>query len=147
MKRTMKIITLATIVAMTSITAFGQEAKKAAEARKDISRARIELRQAKIDSAADYKKFKKEAGLKIEENQKEIIALKAKKAHDSNKVKMKYDKEVGELEKKNSDLKSKMASADFTETSKWTSFKHDFNREMSELGHSIKDLTTRNQKK
>lgn len=147
MKRTLEIITLVTIVAMTSTMAFGQQNKQAAEARRDISKARIELRQAKTDSAADYQKFKKEAELKIAENQKDITALKARKSHDSNEIKMKYNKEVGELEKENNDLRSKVASADFTETSKWTAFKHDFNHGMDELGHSIKDLTTRSQKK
>lgn len=138
---------MTTMVALASIAAFGQQDKKAAAAGKDLSKAKIELRQAKTDSAADYQKFKKEAELKISENQKEIAALKAEKNHDTKEIMMKYYKEVGELDKKNADLKSKIARADVTETSKWTSFKRNFNDEMDDLGHSINELTTRNKKR
>jgi hypothetical protein len=143
MKNVIRIMMITTIATLASLAVAGQQDKKAAAARKDASKAKSELRQAKIDSAADYLEFKKEAELKISENEKEIKALKAEKDRDTKEIRTKFDNEVGGLEEKNNALKSKIASADITETSKWTSFKQDFNREMDDLGQSIKELTTR----
>ncbi len=62
-----KILTVAItgMIAMVSLTTSAQENKKAAEARKD-------LKVARIDSAEDFQKFKREAEIKIKENQTKI---------------------------------------------------------------------------
>jgi len=72
------------VIVLAGVSASAQENKKAAEARKD-------LKEAKIDSAEDFHKFKKEAESKIKENQAKIAELKAKKSSDSKEVKKKYD--------------------------------------------------------
>ena len=62
---------LTVFIALTSVAAFSQENKQAANARK-------ELREAKIDSAEDFNRFKKQAEATIEENKKKIKELKSK---------------------------------------------------------------------
>jgi len=121
------------MIVVVGLTATAQENKKAAAARKD-------LKEAKIDSAEDFHKFKKEAESKIKENQAKIAELKAKKSNDGKEVKKKYDKKVLALEQKNNELKNKIKKADDTKTNMWTSFKRGFNREMDELGDAFKDM-------
>jgi len=136
-----KILTFAitAMIAMAGLTATAQENKKAADARKD-------LEKAKIDSAEDFHKFKKEAEGKIKENQAEIAELKAKKVSDSKEIKEKYDKKVLALEQKNNELKNKIDKADDTKTNMWTSFKREFNHDMDKLGLAFKDMNKDNSK-
>lgn len=136
-----KILTLAIagIIVMIGSSATAQENKKAAEARKD-------LKEAKIDSAEDFHKFKKEAEIKIKQNQEKIAELKAKKSNDNEEIKKKYDKKVLTLEKKNNELKNKIRKADGTKTSMWASFKREFNHEMDKLGDAFKDMNADNSK-
>ena len=146
MKKTILTFTITGVIVAASLTVFGQENKKAKEARKDVAQSQKDLREAKTDSAADFKKFKKDAEAKISENQKKIAELKAKKSNDSKEVKEKYDKKVLALEKKNNELKKKIEAADKTQTSMWSSFKREFNHDMDELMHAIKDIGTDNVK-
>lgn len=136
--------TLTGIVAVFASAAFGQESEKATEARKNVAKANLELREAKLDSASDYKKFKEDAELKIAENQKKIESLKEKKQADNKITKDDYDKKVMALEEKNTALKLKVKEADNTKTSRWTSFKKEFNRDLDEIGQAFKDLTVDN---
>ena len=133
MKKTILTFAVTMVIAVTSATAFGQENKKAAEARKDVA-------IAEKDSAADFQQFKKDAEAKIIDNQKKIAELKTKKANDNKEVKEKYDKKVLALEQKNNDLKKKIEGCSKTKTSTWTSFKREFNRDMDKLGNEIKKI-------
>ncbi|HET7819658.1 MAG TPA: hypothetical protein VFL70_10160 [Bacteroidia bacterium] len=138
MKKTILAITI--FIAILHVAAFGQENKKTEKARKEVAEAQKDLRQAKIDSAEDFKKFKKEAEAQINENQKKIAQLKARKWNENNENKEKYDKKVLALEQKNNELRRKIETCDNTQTSMWTSFKREFNHDMSELGQALKDL-------
>ena len=64
----------------------------------------------------------------------------------SKEVKEKYDKKVSALEQKNNDLKKKIEASNNTQSSKWSSFKREFNHDMDELGHAIKDIGVDNKK-
>jgi len=146
MKKTILRFTITGVIVATSLTSFGQENKKAEKERKNVAEAQKDLGEAKADSAADFKAFKKDAETKISENQKKIAELKAKKSSDDKKVKEKYDKNILALEKKNNELKKKIEGCTNTKTSKWSSFKREFNHDMDELGHAIKDIGVDNTK-
>jgi cytochrome c biogenesis factor len=140
MKKSMLHFAIVGVIVITGSSAFGQENKKAKEAREDVKEAQKDLRLAKTDSLADYNDFRKNAEIKIAENQKSIAELKAKKASENKETKAKYDKKVVALEQKNNELKKRMDGSASTETSAWTKFKREFNHDMTELGHSIKDI-------
>lgn len=153
MKTKILTIALSGILAALSFTAIAQEDKKAAEARKDVAEAnkdvmeaKEDLREAKIDSAADFQEFKKASELKIAENHKQITALKSKKSNDTKAVRAKYDEKVLALEHKNNALKMQIRGSGITKTSKWTSFKREFNHDVNELGRAIADLGKDNAK-
>lgn len=119
-------------IAGSSLTAYAQQHSHTAE-------------EAKKDSIAEYKKFKKDCDEKIANNQKKIAELKAKKSNDSKEVKEKYDKKVSDLEQKNEALRKKAAGYD-ANNSGWASFKREFNHDMDEIGSALKDLTVDNKK-
>ena len=48
------------------------------------------------------------------------------------------------MEKKNSELKTKLANFKEVEQDKWLAFRDEFNRDMNELGKSLKDFTVDN---
>ena len=153
MKNKILTVVLSLILGAVSLTAIAQEDKKAAEARKDVAEAnkdvieaQQDLREAKIDSAADFQEFKKASELKIAENQKQITALKNKKSKETKAVRAKYDEKVLALDHKNNALKMQIRGSDKTKTSKWTSFKSEFNHDMNELGRAIADLGKDNAK-
>lgn len=140
MKRGMQLLAVMGVIALSTVGVMGQEDKKAAEARKDLTQAQQDLKEAKIDSAADYMRFKKEADLKIQDNQVKIMNLKEKKSQENQDVKDRYDKRVLALEQSNNDLKLRMTNSGKIKTSNWTKFKREFNQDMDNLWEAIKDV-------
>jgi hypothetical protein len=51
---------------------------------------------------------------------------------------------LAELEQKNNELKDKLMEFKEDETTKWKSFKNEFNRDMNDLGSSLKNFTIKN---
>ena len=84
--------------------------------------------------------------MRINNNKKEIATLKARKSNDTKEVKRKYDQKVIAIETKNDELQRKIDSSGTTETSKWSSFKREFNHDMDELGQAFKDIAKDNTK-
>ena len=88
-----------------------------------------------------YAKFRADAHKQIEENEKRIAELKAKKREGKQEVDEKYNKRVAELEQKNNDLKTRMNNYNANDKNqKWDAFKREFNHDMKELGQALKDV-------
>ncbi len=128
----------------TGLMAFAQENSEAAKARKELKEAQADLREAKIDSAADYRKFREEAERIILDNQYKIKVLKEQKASENKETKEKYDKKVLALQVKNDAWRKRITTSDKTKSSKWSAFKREFNHDMEELGKAFKDIAVDN---
>lgn len=146
MKKANLSITILIVMVITSASVFGQENKKAENARKDIKEAKQDLREAKIDSAEDYQKFRKDAEMTIKANDQKIMELKEKKSSENKEMNEEYNKKVQALEMKNNSLKRKLETSSTTKSSGWASFKREFNHDMNELGHAFKDIGVNNAK-
>lgn len=144
MKKTILTLAITLVMAGTSLTAIGQQNRKAAKARKEVAEAKRDLREAKIDSAADYQRFNTEAEVQIVENDKKIAELRAQKANDNREIREKYNKQVLALEQKNNSLKTKIKGSAYTKTDKWASFKREFSHDMNEFGRAFKDIVVNN---
>jgi hypothetical protein len=144
MKKTFLTLAITLVMAGTSLTAIGQENKKAAKARKEVAEAKRDLREAKIDSAADYQRFNTEAQTQIMDNDKKIAELRAQKANDNKEIREKYNKQVLALEQRNNSLKTKIKGSGYTKTDKWASFKREFSHDMNEFGRAFKDIGVNN---
>ncbi len=125
---------IAGVLAITGFTTFGQENKKTAEVSKDLIGAQLDWNEARIDSAADFKKFKKASVLKINDNENKIAELRTKPWNQNFN-----EQKINSLQKKNDGLKKQIEESDKTKTSDWTSFKREFNHDADALGRALDD--------
>lgn len=117
-----------------------QQNKKVAKARVNVVEAQKELKEAKLDSVADFKQFRLDAETNIHENDLKIAKLKANKSSKTIDYLENYAKRVEILQKKNDALKLKIRSIDGTKVNAWSSFKREFKQEMDDFGQAVKDF-------
>jgi hypothetical protein len=131
---------IAVLMMISAIPASAQQDKDAKKAREKMASAQKDLKEAKIDSAADYQKFIKESKMDISENKAEISKLRAKQLGDKKDDQDEYSKKVLALEKTNDELEKRLDGSEHTKTNMWERFKIEFNRDMKKLGEDIKKI-------
>jgi hypothetical protein len=94
-----------------------------------------------------FQKFKKESEDRISNYEKNIAELKQKIKDEKNEGKTKYQKLVADLEQKTADLKKNLNEYKEEGNHKWKSFKIKFNHNMDELGKSISNFFSNDNKK
>jgi hypothetical protein len=99
-----------------------------------------ELKEAKADYRAEWQKYKADSEEQIKANEDRIDAFKAKMKKADRKIKTKYYTAVGELERKNRNLKRKLEEYKDEGESKWQEFKTNFSHDMEGIGNTMKDL-------
>ena len=119
---------------------------KVQDAQKDLAESKTDLYYARLDTISNYEQFKIEAENIIIAQEKGITDFKARLASEKQEINADYDKKLVELEKKNKELKIKLADLKDDGQNKWVSFKNEFNHDMNELGNAFKDLTVENTK-
>ncbi len=120
-----------------------KETEALQDAKENVVDAKADLVEAKKDSADEYNKYKTVVLYTLTDNENKIKALKEERKSESAKARATYLKELGELEKKNAELKSKMNQYQDGPKDKWEAFKKGFNQEVDELGKSISALATK----
>jgi predicted RNase H-like nuclease (RuvC/YqgF family) len=152
MKKTILSLAVITFFAGSISTVFAQTPDKASEkarkdlveAQKDVTESKQDLKQAQKDSVAEFQQYKKESEEKIKSNEKSIAKLKVNLAQVNETNKAAYQKSVGELEQKNTELKKQLVDYKYDNQSNWDIFKLKFNNELDSLIKSIKDFTSKN---
>lgn len=94
-------------------------------------------------SADEWKTFKLESELKINNNEIRVNELTEKMNKPGTTLDPLYAKKIANLKQKNKDLKMKLEAYE-TNQSDWETFKREFNHDMDELGKAFKDLTVNN---
>ena len=97
--------------------------KQVEKARKQADKGQAKLKDAKIDSAADYHQFVKDAKMDISENKKSIATLKSKKTATNTASQESYVKKLLALEKENGELEKKIDNSTHIKTTMWARFK------------------------
>ena len=97
----------------------------------------------KMANADEWKTFKLESELKINNNEIRIKELTEKMNKPGTILDPLYARKIENLEQKNKDLKIKLETYE-TNHSDWETFKREFNHDMDELGKALKDLTVDN---
>lgn len=113
----------------------------------DVVEARTELTQAIKDSIDDYKSFKQQSELRILQHEKDIAELKLQIAKTNKTTRNNYDKMIIDLEQKNYLLKENLKTYNEKGKENWEDFKVKFSRNMDDLGNSISNFFTTEQKK
>jgi hypothetical protein len=98
----------------------------------------------KAATADELKTFKLESELKIKNNEVRIAELKLKINKSESGLDEVYAKRIDSLELKNKNLKTRMGDYEKTH-SEWSKFKHDFNRDLDELGNKLKNCSRERQ--
>ena len=154
MKKIVLVVAVISFFMVTNSTTYGQEPdKKSVEAREnlkdakqDLIDAKQELKEAQLDSISDYQQFKKESEERISKYEKSIAELRVKIAEEKKENKADKEKLLADLNKKNMALKKELDKFNDQGKDKWNSFVREFNHDMDELGKSLKDLMTDDEK-
>jgi outer membrane murein-binding lipoprotein Lpp len=93
----------------------------------------------KAATADELKTFKLESELRIKNNEVSIAELKLKMNKPGSALDEVYARRIDSLEMKNQNLKTRMGNYEKTHTD-WGKFKSEFNRDLDDLGKSLKSL-------
>jgi predicted nucleic acid-binding Zn-ribbon protein len=151
-KTILKTTSIALLIATSTFTSCQSNTAKTEAADQKVQDAKKELDDAKMKAdaaqktanAEEWNAFKADIEVKIQNNESEITALKAKMKSSKKKMDAAYVKSVDDLEMKNKALKEKINAYSNDTKSDWASFKREFNHDMDELGSALKDLTVNN---
>jgi hypothetical protein len=126
---------------LTSCQSLGNKKDKAQLKLEEKAKKLKEAKQLQILAINDsIKLFRKEALVKIEANEKQIIDFKAKITTKKKESKAEYEKKLNALEQKNTALKLKLNTLKAEGIEKWTPYKFDFNNDLNELSDALKDF-------
>jgi predicted transcriptional regulator len=114
-----------------------------AEDNLNVAKDNAEVVAEKAATTDELKTFKLESELKIKQNEVSIAELKLKMNNHGAVQDEVYARKIDSLEFKNTNLNKRMGDYEKTH-SNWTKFKHDFNRDLDELGNSLKRIASGN---
>lgn len=147
MKTTIFTLAFGTLIIGTVTIACKPSTKEENESKVKVEVAKENLVEAqKALTAEEWKVFKENTDSIINENEFRINELKVKMKKAGKSIDVNYKKNIDILEQKNQDLKVKVDTYKKDSDSDWKSFKREFNHDMDELGHALKDLTVNNSK-
>ena len=116
------------------------------DAKQDVETAKVDLNEATSDSIVEFNKYKSSIQIKLAENEKVISDLKASIKAEDRKTQTLYNKQLENLQLRNTELKLKIETYKQGPTQKWELFKVDFNKELDKLGKSISSTANNNLK-
>jgi len=154
MKKSILTLLLASFVIGLFLTSCkpNTEKEQAAQASVDSAKAAVTKSEEDLDeakraaTAQEWQAFKEATNVKIEQNNAKIAELKLKIKKTGIDIDKSYQQSIDTIEQKNKKLKAKLDSYKNDVDSDWQSFKREFNHDMDELGHSLKNFTVNNKK-
>lgn len=128
-----------------ALTGFQSNAQKEQAAKQKVEQAQKDADAAQLKTTTDleWKAFKAESLLKINENENNIASLRVQLNKPGKVLDPLYEARIKALEKQNADLKMRIADYNGN-PSEWEAFKKEANHDFEELGKAIKDFTIDN---
>lgn len=114
--------------------------------REKVTDAKNELNKAQDDYQADLEKFRLDVDQRIANNETRIHELRDSITYVGKPSREERRKRIDELEQKNRDMKRRLNEYKADGNEKWQSFKREFNHDMDELGHALRDIGKNNVK-
>lgn len=148
MKKLILSLAVVAFMAGTLSTSFGQVVDKKSEKarenlkeeKKDVVVAKQDLKVAQKDSVSAYQKLTNESNLKFKSNEKSIADLRTAISKSNSKEMANDQKKVSLLEDKNNNLKKELADYKELGQTKFTAFKTEFNRDLTQLSKELTDF-------
>lgn len=134
------IIVISLLTAFVLLTGCNSPDQKMDNAKSAVVEANRELEEATGEYQADMNQYREKASERIAANDSTITAFKERMVNETAEVKASYEKELAELEQKNSDMKKKLADYKGEGKEQWETFKATFNREMNILDEAFDRL-------
>lgn len=152
MRKTILSLALLTMTAGTVLVGCKDASKEENEAKENVQEAKEDLNYAKVElsdarrtaTEEEWKAFKDSTNAAISLNEKRIADMKADLKKTGKTIDSEYQKKIVELEMKNKEIKSKLEMYKNDANSDWQSFKKEYNRDMEDLGESLKNFTVKN---
>ncbi len=148
MKKLIFILAATTIILVgaTITSCTSTPAEKVSNAQKEVTQATKDLEAANKAYLADIETYRKETADKVTANDKAIADFKVRIETQKQSAKGTYQKQIMELEQKNTDMKKKMDDYKVDTKEKWEAFKSEFSHDMEDLGNAFKGLTVKSTK-
>ena len=146
MKKSNLIMTCVSITAITFLMNCNSPTKKVEKAEERLEDANKDLQIANEEYLEEIETYRLQAAARFTDNEKNIDEFNQRIEAKKKDVTEAYKIKVAELNKKNSDLKKKIADYKSTSKENWESFKTEFNHDLDQLGEALKDFTVKNKK-
>lgn len=114
-------------------------------ARDEVEDANQDMIDAQYQFDKEWQEFKRDAEVRIDENEKKIAEFKESMKSTSANFKSKYENEVLTLEQNNIQLRKKLNDYKYEGRDNWNEFKRDFNHEIDTVVDSLNDIFSRNE--
>ena len=135
------------LAVMAMVTSCGTPAEKVEKAQDNVVEANKDLQEANQAYLQEIEAYRVVTAKNIESNEKIIADFNLRIDKQKSAAKAEYQKRIAELEKKNSDMKMNIANYKEEGQENWNTFRTNFNRDMEELGKSIKEMSEDKEKK
>jgi nitrate/nitrite-specific signal transduction histidine kinase len=146
MKNVMKLIAAWLVFAGAMQTSCTSASEKVEQSAENVNDANVKLEEEKKQLLEDMETYKKEKEAEIAANEQSIQEFNTRIANQKTEARIEYKKTIDELNRKNSDLKKRIADFKTDSKSNWDSFKTEFGRDMDELGNAFKEFTVKSSK-
>jgi exonuclease VII large subunit len=115
--------------------------KKVSNAEELVKDADRNLAEARQEYKTDMENYRKEMAHKIADNTESLTRFKARIENEKEADKIRYNKEIADLEKKNTDMQKRIEDYNDGGKENWEKFRIQFDRDMEELSRSSKQIT------
>ena len=146
MKNSILALAACTFIVGSFLTSCTSPAEKVENAQTNVEDAKKDLSLANQEYLAEIENYRKEESGKILLNEQSIADFKVRVAKEKKEVKADYEKQIAELEQKNSDMKKRLDEYKAESKEQWATFKTEFGAEMNNLGKAFKDFTEKDKK-
>jgi hypothetical protein len=138
MKTIIRSLLLNSVLMGALLTSAQLKAQSVEAAKQNVKDSKEQLKEAKLN--AEYPAFKKEQEQKIAANDKQVAELRSKLAQPGKSaVDDMRRKKIGDLEKRNADLRNSLVSYEKKPTD-WMVFKTKFNQDADKLRDAFRDF-------
>lgn len=152
MKKIIFTLAITTFLAGSVLVACQDSSKKEKDTKDNVEEAIDNLDDAKKElsdvraeaTEKEWNSFKESTDSIIKQNEIRITEMKTKMKRTGKSIDEIYAKQLEELEQKNKNIKLKVQEYKNDTKSDWQSFKEEYNRDMVELGTTMKNMTVDN---
>lgn len=149
MKNKFLVLSASAFIAGAILTGCNSPTEKVQKAEEQVDQANKELEQAKKDLEeyrADSARYMEIAARQIAANQQRIAQLREELSKPGKKAQETISEQIDELEKRNNEIREKVAAYRYVRKEQWESFKKELDHDINELGDALRDFTIDNRK-